>query len=46
MGLEIKNFNIMEVHWKIRFLGWGEGHEKPVYKGEVPKMGGLDSLHI
>ena len=23
MGLKIKNFNIMKVHWKIRFLGGG-----------------------
>ena len=40
----MKNFNIMEVHWKIRFLG--RVPEKPIYKGELPKKGGLDSFQI
>ena len=29
---------------KIRFLGGV--HEKPIYRGGLPKNGGLDSLHI
>ena len=29
----------MGVYWKIRFLGGV--HEKPIYRGELPKMGGL-----
>ena len=33
------------VHWKIQFLGAGVP-EKPIYKGELPKKGGLDSFQI
>ena len=37
MGLRIKNFNIVAVHWKIRFLEeGGSAHEKSVYKVELP----------
>ena len=37
MDLRMKNFNIMEVHWKIQLL---EGvHKKQIYRGELPKMG-------
>ena len=44
MGLRMKNFNIMEVHWKIQFL---EGSMKNQYiGGEFPKKRGLDSLQI
>ena len=24
----------MEAHWKIQFSGGGEGHEKPIYRGQ------------
>ena len=46
MGLRMKNCNIMGVHWKIRFLGreGGEGHEKPIYRGELPVKGGGEGL--
>ena len=27
----------MDIHWKIRFLGGV--HEKPIYRGELPKKG-------
>ena len=37
MGLRMKNFNIMRIHWKIRFLGWV--HEKPIYLGNRLKSG-------
>ena len=49
MGLRMKNVNIMGVHWKILRLGGKEGgHEKPIYRVELPKKGGggLDSLQI
>ena len=36
MGLRMKNFNIVGVHLKIRFLG--SVHEKPI-QGELPKIG-------
>ena len=36
MGLRMKNFNIMGIHWKTRFLGGV--HEKPI-QGELPKIG-------
>ena len=36
----MKNLNIMGVHWKIPFLGWGV-HEKPIYRRELPKKRGL-----
>ena len=37
----MKNFNIMAVHGKIRFLGGGgEGfREEPIYREELPKKG-------
>ena len=37
MGLRMKSFSIMGVHWKIRFLG--EIHEKPIYSEGLPKKG-------
>ena len=41
----MKNFDIMGVYGKIRFLGGGGEHEIPIYIGsESPKKGGLDSL--
>ena len=30
MGLKMKSFNIMGVHWKIQFLG-GD-YKKPIYR--------------
>ena len=34
MGLRIKIFNVMGVHWKIQFLGrGGRVHGKPIYGG-------------
>ena len=35
----MKYFNIMGIHWKIWFLGMV--NEKPIYRGELPKKGGL-----
>ena len=53
MGLMMKNFNIMGVHWKIDFLGGGgEGARKKFFffvggvGGESAKKGGLHSLQI
>ena len=47
MGLRIKNFKIMGVHWKIQFLRGGGVHEKPIYMGGLPKKAmGLDKLQI
>ena len=41
MGLGIKNFNILDVHWKIQLLvGEEGGHEKPIYSGDCLKLGG------
>ena len=36
----------MGVQWKIHFLGGvggggGQVHEKPIYRGELPKKGGM-----
>ena len=36
MGLRMKNFNIMGVHWKTRFLG---GVHEKLIQGELPKIG-------
>ena len=36
----MKNFDIMGADWKIQFLG--NVHQKPIYKGELPKKGSLD----
>ena len=41
MGLRMKNFNIIGFHWKIRFLGGGGIHEKPIYRDEFSKKEGL-----
>ena len=35
MGLRVENINIMETHWKSKFLG--ENHKKPIYRGKLPK---------
>ena len=37
----MKNFNIMAISWKIRFLWAGARgvHEKLVYREELPKKG-------
>ena len=41
---KMKNFNIMGVHWKIRFL---EACIKNKYVGgELPRKGGLGSVQI
>ena len=37
MGLRMKNFNIMRVHWKIRILG---GFHKENIQGELALKGG------
>ena len=43
MILRMKNFNILEVHWKIQlfFLGGGGEpiHEKPIQRGDCLKRG-------
>ena len=43
MCLRMRNFNIMRVHRKFWFLG-SVVHEKPIYKGGLPKKGSLDSV--
>lgn len=43
--LRMKNFNILGVHWRIQVLG-GEVHEKPIYRGGLPKKGEMDKLQI
>ena len=40
--LRMKNFNILSVHWKIRFLG--RTSQKNDIEGGVPKKGGLGQL--
>ena len=35
MRLRMKNFNILRVQWKIKFLE--RVHEKPIYKGDCLK---------
>ena len=48
MGSRMKNFNLV-AHWKIRFLGSegvGKFMKKNIYRGKLPKKGGMDSLHI
>ena len=37
MGLRKENFNIMGVHWKIKFLGGGLGSRKTNVWGEIVK---------
>ena len=39
MGLRMKNFDILGVHWKIWLLG--EFQEKLIYRGVLPKKGRL-----
>ena len=42
LGLRMKNFNVIRVHWKIWLLGGFM--KKTIFGGEWPKTGGLDSL--
>ena len=44
MGLRMKHFKILGIHGRIRFLGGV--HEKPIYRGDCLKKGGLDNLQI
>ena len=44
MGLRMKNFNILGVHWKIWLSGGGSW--KTNMEGGLPKKGGLDILQI
>ena len=44
MGLRMKNFSIMGVHQKIRFLGGCMKNQ--CIEVELPKKGGLDSFQI
>ena len=44
MGLRMKNFNFVGVNWEIQFLRGV--HEKPIYRGDLPKNGGLGSFLI
>ena len=37
MGLRMKNFNFVGVNWEIQFLRGV--HEKPIYRGDLPKKG-------
>ena len=46
MRLKIENFNVMWVHWKVHFLQGGSVVKKTIYREELPKKGGLDSLQI
>ena len=43
IGLRMKNFNIMGVHWKIRCLGEFIKNQS-IYRGEYPKKWGLGQL--
>ena len=45
MGLRMKNFNIMEGPLKNPIFKGGVP-EKPMYKEELPKKGGLDSFQV
>ena len=38
MGLRMKNFNILWVHWKLRLLGGG-GYKKPIQRGDCLTRG-------
>ena len=44
MGLKMKNFNIYGGSLKNQVFR--EIHEKIIYRGELPKKGGLDRLQI
>ena len=47
MGLRMKNFNILGIHWKTQLLGGGGGvHKKLIQRGDCIEKGGLDSLQI
>ena len=41
MVLRMKNFNILGLHWKIRFLGGG-GTKNQYYDGGLPKKEGFE----
>ena len=43
MALRMKNFNILEVHWKIRFLRGGGSRKINIYWGIATK-GGLEQF--
>ena len=43
MGLRMKSFIIIGVHWKAQFLGRGS---LKLYRGNHLKSGDLDSLHV
>ena len=45
MVLRMKNFNILEVHWKFQLLE-GRGSLKANIEEEIAEKGGLDSLPI
>ena len=40
-----EKFEYYGVHWIIQFLRVGI-HEKPIYRGELPRKVGLDRLQI
>ena len=44
MGLRMKDFDILGIHWKIRLLG-GEFTKKWYRGGDCLERGSLDSLH-
>ena len=39
-GVKDEKFEYYRVHWKIRYLGGGGGHEKPIHRGDCLKRGG------
>ena len=45
MVLSMKNFNILEVHWKIQLLD-GRFMKNQYRGGEFPKKGDVDSFRI
>ena len=44
MGLTMKKFNILEIHWKTQFLGGV--HEKPIERGDCLKRGLGQFAHL
>ena len=46
MGLRMKNFNILGIHWKTQLLGGGGVHENWYRGGDCLKKGGLDSFRF
>ena len=41
MGLTMKNFNVLGVHWKTQFLGGGVHWKTNIEGGDCLKVGGL-----